>query len=106
MTTPVAAAHGRARIILSGVLDGSRAMEIAHLLRSQGVAPTAVDFTDVERFEPFGVDVLLRELAAFRHAEAGVRCCGLPPCVAEQMGEIGIAVDPATRHPRWAPWAR
>jgi hypothetical protein len=34
-----------------------------------------------------------------------VRCCGLPPCVADQVREIGIGVGPAPRHPRWAPWA-
>ena len=80
-------------------------MELVCLLRGQRAAATLVDFTEVQRFELFGIDVLLRELSAFRDAGAWVGCCGLPPCVAAQMDELGIAVGPTPRHPRWASWA-
>ncbi len=96
----------RARIHLSGVFDGSRAMQLADYLRREPAAEIVVDFSDVKRFEAFGVDVLLRELAGLRGAGATVRCCGLPPCVAERVDAIGIAVSSSLRHPRWAPWAR
>ncbi|MBI2161340.1 MAG: STAS domain-containing protein [Candidatus Rokubacteria bacterium] len=96
----------RARIHLSGVFDGSRAMQLADYLRREPAAEIVVDFSDVERFEAFGVDVLLRELAARRGAGATVRCCSIPPCVTERLEEIGIAVSSSLHDPRWAPWAR
>jgi anti-anti-sigma regulatory factor len=96
----------RARIHLSGVFDGSRAMQLVECLRREHAAEIVVDFSDVERFEAFGVDVLIRELAGLRGAGATLRCCGAPPCVTERLDEIGIAASSAPRHPRWAPWAR
>jgi anti-anti-sigma regulatory factor len=95
----------RARIHLSGVFDGSRAMELMNYLRREHVAEIVVDFSGVERFEAFGVEVLLRELAGLRAGDTAVRCSGLPPCVADRMEEVGIAVSSSLRHPRWAPWA-
>ncbi len=94
-----------ARIHLCGVFDGSRAMELAHWLRRAHAAEIVVDFSDVEGFEPFGVDVLLRELATLSAPGATVRFCGVPPCVTERLDEIGVAVSSSVRHPRWAPWA-
>ena len=96
----------RARIHLSGVFDGSRAMQVADYLRREPAAEIVVDFSDVERFETFGVDVLLRELAGLRGAGAAVRCCGVPPCVTERLDEIRVAASSPLRNPRWAPWAR
>jgi len=96
---------GKARIHLSGVFDGSRAMELANWLRRERAAEISVDFSDVDRFEAFGVDVLFRELAGLRGAGATVRCSGIPPCVTEGLDALGIAVMPSPRHPRWAPWA-
>jgi anti-anti-sigma regulatory factor len=96
----------RARIHLSGVFDGSRAMQLVECLRREHAAEIVVDFSDVERFEAFGVDVLIRELAGLRGARTSVRCCGAPPWVTERLDEIGVAVSSSLRHPRWAPWAR
>lgn len=95
----------RARIHLTGVFDGSRAMQLVACLRREPAAQIVVDFSGVKRFEAFGVDVLVRELAGLGSASASVRCCGTPPCVTERLHEIGIAVSSSPRHPRWAPWA-
>lgn len=105
MATRPGSGPDRARIHLSGVFDGSRAMQLADYLRREPAAEIVVDFSDVERFEAFGVDVLLRELAGLRGAGATVRCCGIPPCVTERLDEIGVAVSSSLRHPHWAPWA-
>ncbi|OGL09485.1 MAG: hypothetical protein A3I14_17690 [Candidatus Rokubacteria bacterium RIFCSPLOWO2_02_FULL_73_56] len=94
----------RARIHLSGVFDGSRAMQLVNYLRREQAAEVVVDFSDVEGFESFGVDVLLRELATLERARVTVRCCGVPPCVTEHLDEVGVAVSSSVRHPRWAPW--
>ncbi len=91
------------RIRLAGVLDGSRAMEVAHRLRDQGDAALTLDFSAVQGFDAFGIDVLLRELSAPRRGTARVRCCGVPPCLAELMRQAGIPVVPSPRHPRWEP---
>ena len=106
MATRPASRPDRARIHLSGVFDGSRAMQLAAYLRREPAAEIVVDFSDVERFEAFGVDVLLRELTGLGRAGAAVRCCGVPPCVTERLDEIRIAVSSPLRDPRWAPWAR
>jgi len=106
MAARTASRPDRARIHLAGVFDGSRAMQLADYLRREPAAEIVVDFSDVERFEAFGVDVLLRELAGRRAAGATVRCCGIPPCVTERLDEIGIAVSSSLHDPRWAPWAR
>jgi len=95
----------RARIHLSGVFDGSRAMQLVNWLRHEPAGEIVVDFSDVERFEAFGVDVLLRELAGLRCDSTTVRCCGIPPCVTERLDELGVAVSSSLRHPHWAPWA-
>lgn len=96
----------RARVHLSGVFDGSRAMQLADHLRREPAVEIVVDFSDVERFEAFGVDVLLRELGELTRGGPAVRCCGIPPCVGERLDEIGVAVSSSLRDPRWAPWAR
>ena len=103
---PIVSRPDSARIHPTGVFDGSRAMQIVNILRRQHAAEIIVDFSDVEGFEPFGVDVLLRELAA-RSAPGAttVRFCGVPPCVTDRLDEIGVAVSSSVRHPRWAPWA-
>ena len=105
MATASGSGSGKARIHLSGVFDGSRAMELANWLRRERAAEISVDFSDVDSFEPFGVDVLLKELASLSAPGATVRCCGVPPCVTDRLDEIGIAVSSSVRHPRWAPWA-
>ncbi|MFQ5945574.1 MAG: STAS domain-containing protein [Anaerolineae bacterium] len=91
------------RIRLSGILDGSRAMEVVNRLRGQRDEEILLDFSEVEGFEAFGVEVLVRELGGPRQADTRVRCCGVPPCLAERIHEAGIAVAPVPRHPRWAP---
>src|SRR3972149_5430398 len=63
----------RARIHLSGVFDGSRAMQLVNYLRREQAAEVVVDFSDVEGFESFGVDVLLRGLAPVERARATLR---------------------------------
>jgi len=93
-----------ARIHLSGVFDGSRAMQLLEYLRRAPAAEIVVDFSDVERFEAFGLDVLVIELAGLREAGATPCCCGVPPCLTERLGEIGIAVLSSLHDPRWAPW--
>ncbi len=100
----IVSTQGEIRLCLSGRLDGSRAMELTNSLRGQLTEEVLLDLSQAEGFEPFGVDVLLRELAGRRGAGPRVRCAGVPPCVAERMGEAGIAVEPSSRHPRWAPW--
>ncbi|OGL01642.1 MAG: hypothetical protein A3D33_11920 [Candidatus Rokubacteria bacterium RIFCSPHIGHO2_02_FULL_73_26] len=86
------------------MFDGSRAMQLVNYLRREQAAEVVVDFSDVEGFESFGVDVLLRELATLERARVTVRCCGVPPCVTEHLDEVGVAVSSSVRHPRWAPW--
>src|SRR3989304_922179 len=81
-------------------------MPLAAFLPRGPAAEIVVGFSDVERFEAFGVDVLLRELTGLGRAGAAVRCCGVPPCVTERLDEIRIAVSSPLRDPRWAPWAR
>jgi len=105
LATASGSGSGKARIHLSGVFDGSRAMELANWLRHEGAAEISVDFSDVDRFEAFGVEVLSRELAGLHGAGAKVRCCGIPPCVTDRLDALGIAALPSPRHPRWAPWA-
>lgn len=105
MATGTLSRPDRARIHLSGVFDGSRAMQLALWLHREHAAEIVVDFADVESFEPFGIDVLLRELATQGAAGATVRFCGVPPCVTERLDEVGVAVSSSVRHPRWAPWA-
>ncbi|MBI4269794.1 MAG: STAS domain-containing protein [Candidatus Rokubacteria bacterium] len=102
---PIVSRPDSARIHPTGVFDGSRAMQIINILRRQHAAEVVVDFSDVEGFEPFGVDVLLRELASRSAPGATIRCCGVPPCVTDCLDEIGVAVSSSVRHPRWAPWA-
>jgi len=99
--TGTASRPDRARIHLSGAFDGARAMEVGALLRRLHAGTTVVDFSDVEAF---GVEVLLGELA--RLEPLGIRpcCSGVPPCVADSLGEIGVPVSTTLRHPRWAPW--
>jgi anti-anti-sigma regulatory factor len=80
-------------------------MELANWLRREPAAEISVDFSDVERFEAFGVEVLFRELVGLKGAGATVRYRGIPPCVSERLDALGIAVMPSPRHPRWAPWA-
>jgi len=94
---------GQVWIRPSGILDGSRAMEIARLLHDQCGGEVVLDFSAVEGFEPFGVEVLALQLAGAGRRGGRISCRGLPPCVAERMREIGVAVAPAPRHPRWAP---
>jgi len=105
LATATGSGSGKARIHLSGVFDGSRAMELANWLRRERATEISVDFSDVDRFEAFGVEVLFRELAGLTGAGATVRCRGIPPCVSERLDALGIAVTPSPRHPRWAPWA-
>lgn len=95
---PKCSSSSRVRIRLSGVLDGSRAMEIAHLLRGQRGGEVVLDFSAVEAFEPFGVEVLARQLEGAGRRGDQIRCRGLPPCVAERMREIGVAVTPSPWH--------
>lgn len=88
----------------TGTFDGSRAMEVAVLVRDRPDRRLLLDFSDVRGFEPFGVEVLLRELP--RPAQdARIRCSGVPPCLADAMRELGIVVAPTEKAPRWAPWA-
>ena len=105
MATWTVSRPDRARIHLSGVFDGSRAMQLVNWLHREHAGEVVVDFSDVERFEPFGVEVLLRELAGLRGAATTVRCCGIPPCVTERLDEIGVVVSSSLRRLRWAPWA-
>lgn len=88
---------------LSGIFDGSRAMEVVNHLRCQPAAGVILDFSDVESFEDFGVEVLVRHLAEPGGAQGRVRCRGLPPCVAARLEEAGVARAPTARRPRWAP---
>lgn len=97
---------GRTRIHVSGLFDGSRAMHLANWLRREHAAEIVVDFSDIEGFEAFGVEVLLREMAWLRRAGITVCCCGVPPCVADRLDEVGVGVSASSRHPRWAPWAQ
>lgn len=90
------------RIRLTGSFDGSRAMEVAAEVRLRPDRRVLLDFSDVGGFEPFGIDVLLRELPT--RPEARVRYCGVPPCLADAMRERGIVVIPPGKAPRWAPW--
>ena len=105
MATASGSGSGKARIHLSGVFDASRAMELANWLRRERATEISVDFSDVDRFEAFGVGVLVRQLAGLHGAGAKVRCCGIPPCVTDRLDALGIAALPSPRHPRWAPRA-
>ena len=94
------------RVRLSGILDGSSAMALARRLGGVG-DETLIDFSGVEGFEAFGVEVLLRELRQARRHHTRVCCLGVPPCLAARLEETGIPVVPSTRPPRWArEWAR
>ncbi|MFQ5828941.1 MAG: STAS domain-containing protein [Candidatus Methylomirabilia bacterium] len=86
------------RIRLCGILDGSLAMEVVNRLRDQGNREIVLDFSEVEGFEAFGVEVLLRQLRDPGRPGSRVRCCGLPPCLAERVREAGIAVALSPRH--------
>jgi len=102
---PILPRPGSARIHPTGVFDGSSAMQILDILRRQRAADVVVDFSDVDGFEPFGVDVLLGGLAPRGAPGTTVCFCGVPPCVTDRLDEIGVAVSSSVRHPRWAPWA-
>lgn len=90
---------------LGGVFDGSRAMELLHVLDRCGTGGVIVDFSGIRRFEPFGVEVLVRGLGALHTGGARIQCLGLPPCVADRLREQEIVVAEFSGRPRWAPWA-
>ena len=81
-----------ARIRLGGVFDGSRAMQLLNALGRFKVGQVVVDFSGIQQFEPFGVEVLANGLAGPPRGGARVRCLGLPPCVAERLREEEIAM--------------
>ena len=94
------------RVRVSGVLDGSRAMQLLSGLDRFRTGAVIVDFSGVRRFEAFGVDLLVKGLG--RRPRAGgtrIRCTGLPPCVAERLREQEIEIVESLRPPQWAPWA-
>lgn len=109
--TPSEGSSGRVEsakglVRLSGILDGSSAMELAHRLR-EAREETFVDFSGVEGFEAFGVEVLLQELGRARRDHSRLACLGVPPCLAARLQEAGVAVVPSPRPSRWARgWAR
>jgi len=90
---------------VSGVLDGSQAMQLVNGLDRFRTVAVIVDFTGVRQFEAFGVDLLVKMLGRPRPGGAGIRCTGLPPCVAERLREQEIEIVESPRPPRWAPWA-
>ncbi len=93
------------RIRLGGVLDGSRAMELLHVLDRGATGEVVLDFSGIRQFEPFGVEVLVRGLGALHRGGARIQCFGLPPCVAERLREQEIVVAGFLGRPRWVPWA-
>jgi len=93
------------RVRVSGVLDGSRAMQLVGGLDRFVTGAVIVDFSGVVQFEAFGVDLLVKELGRPRAGGARIRCTGLPPCVAERLKEQEIEIVESLRSPRWAPWA-
>lgn len=93
------------RVRVSGVLDGSRAMQLLNGLNGLRSGAVIVDFSGVRQFEAFGVDLLVKELGRPRAGGARVRCTGLPPCVAGRLREQEIEIVESLRPPRWAPWA-
>ncbi|MFQ5830088.1 MAG: STAS domain-containing protein [Candidatus Methylomirabilia bacterium] len=76
-------------------------MELVNHLRDHANGEIVLEFSEVEAFEAFGVEVLLRHLGGAGRADTRVRCCGLPPSLAQRMQEAGVAVAPSARHPRW-----
>lgn len=93
------------RIRLAGVLDGSRAMELLHVLDRGAAGEVVLDFSGIRRFEPFGVEILVRGLGALYRGGARIRCFGSPPSLAERLREVGIVVAGFLGRPRWVPWA-
>lgn len=93
------------RICVNGVFDGSRAMELLNLLDGCARGEVILDFSRVRRFEPFGVEVLVKRLGGPDTGRASILCFGVPPCVAERLREREIVVAGFLGRPRWAPWA-
>jgi anti-anti-sigma regulatory factor len=75
------------RIRSSRVLDGSRAMELLTVLSRFEGGEIILDFSGVRRFEPFGVDVLLRGLSRRQAGGPRIRCSGLPARLARRFRE-------------------
>jgi anti-anti-sigma regulatory factor len=69
------------------VLDGSQAMRLlTELCRFSG-GEIILDFSGVHRFEPFGVEVLLKGLSGPQAGGPRIRCSGLPHSLAERFRE-------------------
>ncbi len=75
----------RRRIRSSRVLDGSQAMRLLTELRRFSGGEIILDFSGVRRFEPFGVEVLLKGLSGPQAGGPRIRCSGLPPGLAERF---------------------
>ena len=75
------------RIRSSRVLDGSKAMLLLTELRRFSSGEIILDFSGVRRFEPFGVEVLLKGLSEPQAGGPRIRCSGLPPSLAERFRE-------------------
>jgi anti-anti-sigma regulatory factor len=67
------------RIRSSRVLDGTQAMQLLTELRRFSGGEILLDFSGVRRFEPFGVEVLLKGLKRPAAGGPRIRCSGLPP---------------------------
>lgn len=80
------------RIRSSRVLDGSNAMLLLTELRRFSSGDIILDFSGVRRFEPFGVEVLLKGLSGPRAGGPRIRCSGLPPSLAERFRDEYLIV--------------
>jgi anti-anti-sigma regulatory factor len=79
-------------------------MELLNLVDRCGSGEMTLDFSGIRRFEPFGVEVLVRGLGGLRPGGPRIRCAGLPPCIAERLRGEEVAVAGSPPRARWAPW--